>query len=195
MKTEIEAKFLNIDHHAIRNKLLALGAVLEQPMRLMRRVVIETPELKAIGGFVRIRDEGHKVTLTYKQFDELSITGAKELEVTVSDFDETIKIFAAAGLPHSSFQESMRETWKLGETEIVLDVWPWLNPYIEIEGPSESEVESTAEALGLEWGDAVFGDVMSAYKAQYPHLSLNDTVGNLERVAFDDDLPDLFKVS
>ena len=34
MNTEIEAKFLNIDHDAIRAKLEALGGVLEQPLRL-----------------------------------------------------------------------------------------------------------------------------------------------------------------
>jgi len=33
---------------------------------------------------------------------------------------------------------------------------------------------------------------MTAYKHQYPHLGEHDTVGNLTRVAFDDDLPDLF---
>jgi len=113
-----------------------------------------------------------------------------EIEVTVSDFDETIKLFAAAGLPHSSFQESKRETWRLGSTEIVLDTWPWLHPYIEIEGASVEDVKSIAAQLELDWSDAVFGDVMAAYRAQYPHLGLNDTVGRISEVRFDDPLPE-----
>lgn len=193
MKTEIEAKFTNVDHDTIRKLLVDAGAKLEQPMRMMRRVTIDTPDMKAKTAFLRVRDQGDKVTLTYKQFDELSSTGAKELEVNVSDFDETIALLAAAGLHHSSFQESKREAWKLGSTEIVLDLWPWLNPYIEIEGESEDDIKLVAEKLGLDWSSAVFGDVMAAYRVQYPHLSLNDTVGNLPEVKFDDPLPDLLK--
>jgi adenylate cyclase, class 2 len=68
MKTEIEVKFLDVDFNLMREKLKQLGAVCEQPMRLMRRAIIETPELEAKGGFLRVRDEGDKVTLTYKQF-------------------------------------------------------------------------------------------------------------------------------
>lgn len=69
-------------------------------MRLMRRVTIDSVGMKSKNAFVRVRDQGDKVTLTYKQFDELSLHGAKENEVSVSDFDETIKLLAAAGLPY-----------------------------------------------------------------------------------------------
>ena len=58
MNTEIEAKFTNADHEDIRSRLKALGATLEQPMRLMRRVVIHTPEMTVKDAFIRIRDEG-----------------------------------------------------------------------------------------------------------------------------------------
>ena len=195
MKTEYEAKFINIDINDIREKLQAQGAVLEVPMRLMRRVIIETDELKKRGGFVRVRDEGHRVTVTYKQFDALSVDGAKEHEVIVSDFDEVIALLAAAGLHYNSFQESMRETWRCGDAEVVIDEWPWLNPYIEVEAGSEAEVKDCAEKLGFKWDEAVFGDVMSAYQVQYPHLSPTDTVGNIAEVRFGDPLPELLKKS
>ena len=144
MNTEIEVKFVNIDHDIVRSKLTQIGADLEQPMRLMKRVTIDSNEMRLNNAFLRVRDQGDKVTLTYKQFDELSINGAKEIEVTVNNFDETIKLLAAAGLPHGSFQETKRETWRLGSTEIVLDLWPWLDPYIEIEGQSEYDVKTVA---------------------------------------------------
>ena len=194
MNTEIEAKFVNADHEDIRAKLTAIGATLEQPMRLMKRVTIDSTQLKAKDAFVRIRDQGEKITLTYKQFDELSATGAKEIEVTVSSFEDTVSLFSAAGLPHGSYQETKRETWNLGSTEIVLDIWPWLNPYIEIEGESEEVIKDVASQLGLNWADAVFGDVMAAYRVQYPHLATYDTVGNIAEVKFEQPLPDLLKV-
>ena len=195
MKTEIEAKFLSIDHDDIRKKLKALDARLEKPLRIMRRVTIDNPHMKAKDAFVRIRDEGDRVAVTYKQFDQLSIDGAKEIEIIVSHFDDSIALFAATGLPHKSYQESKRETWKLNDAEIVLDTWPWLNPYIEIEGDNVEIVKAVTKSLGLKWKDAVFGDVMAAYRSQYPHLGPHDTVGNLSEVKFDDPMPDMLKSS
>lgn len=198
MKTEIEVKFLNVDFDNIRGRLKAVGAVCEQPMRLMKRAIIDTPDLKMRenGGYVRVRDEGHKVTLTYKQFDksqDLHIASAKEIEVEVSEFDATVDIMLATGLAIRSLQESKRETWKVGNVEVVLDEWPWLDSYIEIEAEDEELVKQVADSLGFDWSDAVFGDVMVAYRAQYPHLGPNQTVGRIKEVKFGDPLPEMFK--
>jgi adenylate cyclase class 2 len=188
MKTEIEVKFLDVDFDQLRAKLVTLGATCEQPMRLMRRAIIQTPALAAKTAFVRIRDEGDKVTLTYKQFDEMSLTGAKEIEVVVSNFEDTIALLDQAGLPHQSFQETKRETWRYGEVEIVLDQWPWLKPYIEIEGEDEAQLRAAATSLGFNWKDAVFGRTTSAYQLQYPDGDSSQLV-NIPRVAFDLPMP------
>ncbi len=191
MNTEIEAKFVNVDHETIRNKLKELGAILEQPMRLMRRVTIDSEFMKSKNAFLRVRDEGYRSTVTYKQFDTLAVDGAKEIEITVDNFQTTVDLLTAVGLPYKSFQESKRETWRIGEAEVVLDIWPWLNPYIEIEATSEKLLKKVASDLNMQWGEAVFGDVMQAYKKQYPHLTERDTVGNIPLVKFDNPLPDL----
>ncbi len=193
MKTEYEVKFLAIDIDEIRARLTAEGAELVQPMRLMKRVTIDSPAMKQNDAFVRIRDEGDKTTLTYKQFDQLSIDGAKEFEVTVSDFNETVQLLAAAGLPHRSYQETRRETWELDHVELMIDGWPWLEPYIEIEAGSEEEVRAMAERLGFDWSKAVFGDVMAAYRAQYPHLTTKQTVGDVAEMTFDGPMPEMFE--
>lgn len=170
MKSEIEAKFLNVDHDAVRRKLTDLGARLVTPRRLMRRAVIHTAEMTDKNAFVRIRDEGYRTTITYKQFDDDSVDGAKEFEVAVSDFETAVNLFAAAGLVHDSFQESYRENWQLGEVEVMLDEWPWLNPYLEIEATTEELVKEAAAKLGYEWSRAVFGGVANVYREQYPHI-------------------------
>ncbi len=193
MQTEIEVKFLDIDIDDIRARLRVAGAVCEQPMRMMRRVTINTPEMEANKGYLRVRDEGNKVTLTYKQFDSMSVDGAKEIELQVSSFDAAIELLAQAGLKHTSFQETRRETWKLDEVEVVLDEWPWLNPYMEIEGASEQLLQAAAERLGLAWDNAAFGDVMVAYRAQYPHLSETDNIGSVPEAKFGTQLPSLLK--
>lgn len=193
MKTEYEAKFLKVDIEAIRSRLKELGAELEKPMRLMRRVTIDTAGVKKKNAFVRVRDEGDRTTITYKKFDALSADGAKEHEVVVNDFEETVALLAAAGLPQGSFQESKRETWRLGDVEVMIDEWPWLAPYIEVESTSVEQVKDFSEKLGFNWDDAVFGDVMAAYRVEYPHLSEEDTVGNVAEVKFGDPLPALLQ--
>jgi adenylate cyclase class 2 len=102
-------------------------------------------------------------------------------------------LLTATGLKFRSFQETRRETWQLGEVEIVLDEWPWLDPYMEIEGPTEADLKEVAEKLGLDWNEVVYGDVMAAYRAQYPHLKLHETVGDLAEVRFNAPLPDFLK--
>lgn len=193
MKTEIEVKFLKQDHQKIRDSLVALGAECVQPMRLMKRAIIDFPDRRlqtGIDAFVRVRDEGDKITLTYKQFDSLSVDGAKEIETRVDSFEDTVNIFVAIGLEIVSLQESKRETWKYKDFEIVLDEWPWLEPYIEVEGVSEEDLKTFTSELGLDWAESVFGDVMAAYRAQYPQLTEKDTVGTLKEVRFDAPFPE-----
>ena len=170
MKTEIEAKFADIDIDEIRAALKAAGAMCEQPMRLMRRALIEEPHHAKEHSFLRIRDEGDKVTLTFKRRKDPynpGIDGVKEIEVEVSDFDDTLTIFSEAGWHYMTFQESKRETWKLGEAEVVIDEWPWLEPYIEIEGETEAIIKAAAEKLGLKWDDAQFVNIDVLYNKKY----------------------------
>ncbi|MEO6109478.1 MAG: CYTH domain-containing protein [Candidatus Saccharimonadales bacterium] len=193
MKTEIEVKFLHVDHDDVRTKLEAIGGVCDQPMRLMRRVLIEPDFINKAGrdAFIRIRDEGHQVTVTFKEFKNESLTGAEEREIVVSDFDEAVAIFGEAGLHYRTFQESKRETWNVGDVEVVLDEWPWLETYIEVEGPSEARVREVSAELGFSWDDAVFGSVDRAYKLQYPELGGRGVI-DVKEVRFDDPVPEHF---
>lgn len=191
MKTEIEAKFIDVDIDETRQLLRRTGAVCEQPMRLMRRALVETSDMKARNAFLRVRDEGDRVTMTYKQFDEHSVTGAKEIETMVSGFDETIALLKECGLVYHTFQESKRETWRLGDTEIVIDEWPWLAPYIEIEAGSEEEVRQVAKRLGKDWGEAVFGGVDVIYSRVYPKMTVRGVI-DIHEVRFGSPVPQEF---
>lgn len=193
MNTEIEVKILHVNHELVREKLHKLGAVCKKPMRLMRRVTFDNPAMKAKNGWIRVRDEGDKVTMGYKQTDSFDIDGTKEIETTVGDFDAAVAIFKQLEIDGGSFQESKRESWVLGEAQIELDEWPWLDPYIEIEAPTVELVQEIVVKLGFSMSKAVSGDVMAAYREQYPHIGPKDTVGNLAEVRFDTPLPDIFK--
>ena len=100
MKEEIEAKFLDIDHREFRQKLESVGANLKEPLRTMRRIIYYLPSQLDIASkrgltfeYARLRDEGNKITLTYKLVGKINtIDSVKEIETEVGDFDETNKL-------------------------------------------------------------------------------------------------------
>lgn len=195
MQQEIEAKFLNVDHDVIRTKLMKAGATLEHPMRLMRRVMLDYPDhrfqVSNQSKRLRIRDEGDKVTVTFKESNESNY--AHEVETIVSSFEEMCDVFKAIGFGTYSYQESKRETWQYSNVEVVLDEWPWLETYIEIEGPDEVSIQLAAKDLGFNWEDAEFGSVDSAYRIQYKKMTETESIGNVAEVKFDMPVPQYFK--
>ena len=190
MQSEIEVKFCRIDIDDIRKRLEAAGATCVQPMRLMRRHVFYTVDRNP-DAYVRVRDEGDKATMTYKRFHDKSINGVKEAEIVVDDYDTAQSILEASGLVPKSYQETRRETWHLGEVEVVIDEWPWIDPFVEVEGPSEQHVRDAAEKLGFDWDDAVIGPATIAYRVQYPEMSPDVIMDDVPVISFDAPLPDV----
>jgi len=195
MKSEIEAKFLDVSIDDIRDRLNAAQAVLEHPMRLMKRALIEEPHHVKENSFIRIRDEGDKTTLTFKRRTlpdgTTTIDSTKEIETTVGDFDTAVEIFSEAGWQYITLQESRRETWHLDGAEVVIDEWPWIQPYIEIEAESEEIVRAVAAKLGLDWKDAAFGSVDIIYQRDFPKMSVRGII-DVKDARFGDPIPEQF---
>lgn len=191
MQAEIEAKFLDIDHDDIREKLKVLGATCEKPMQLMRRQLFDYPDSRFQKGGqterLRIRDEGDKVMVNFKSKNETNYVD--EIETTVGSYEKMSQLFEAIGLIPYSFQESKRETWHYKDVEVVLDEWPWLNPYIEIEGPSETTIRVAAQDLGFDWSQAKFGSVDTAYRHQYLGMVEGESIGDVVEVRFNQPVP------
>jgi adenylate cyclase class 2 len=78
MKIEYEATFSNVDKDKIRSKLSEVGAKLERPEFLQKRSVFHLPEGNhLIGGWMRVRDEGDKITMSVKVVDGNQIENQK----------------------------------------------------------------------------------------------------------------------
>lgn len=163
MNLEIEATFIEIDKANLRAKIKALGGKLFQPEILMRRVVFDTGE----HSFVRVRDEGNKIVMTYKCHHNNSLLGTEEINVAVDDYNSAIAFLEKIGLKPKSIQETYREEWELDGVEIDIDTWPWIPTYVEIEGPSTRAVEAVSAKLGFDMKDAHYGSVDEIYKLYY----------------------------
>lgn len=181
MNLEIEATFLEINKDELRSKLRAAGAKLVRPEILMRRVVFDISK----HAFARVRDEGDRIVLTYKNHHDNTLTGTEELNVEVSDYEQTIAILKACGLHAKSDEDSYRESWKLSNVEIDIDTWPWIPSYVEIEGETTSDVEAAASKLGFDMKDAVIGSVDEVYKLYYDVTSADINFG-LPEIKFTD---------
>ena len=122
MKLEIEAVFLDIDKELIRAKLQSHGAKLIAPERKMVRTVFHlSPDPGNC--FARVRDEGDKIVVTYKEFHDSSATGVKEINLIVDDYGNAVEMMRALGLHEKSYEESMRETWELDGAEVCIDTY------------------------------------------------------------------------
>ncbi len=193
MQTEIEAKWLDISIPEMRKQLKAIGAKLVVPERMMVRANFDYPDrsLEKIGGWIRVRNEGDKITLSYKQLNDRTLHGTKEVTVVVNDFDDTCNFLTSIGIKQTSFQESKRESWKLGATEIELDTWPWIPSDLEIEAHDEPTLRAVAEQLNLDYSKALHGSVEIAYQAAFdvteeevnswPEIRFGDVPEELER--------------
>ncbi len=169
MQTEIEAKWLDVNLEEFRKKLEYQGAKLVENERLMVRKIYDYPDgkLANVNGWVRVRDEGDKVTLSYKQLNDRTINGTKEVTIIVDSIEATSSFLELVGMKLVSTQETKRESWMLDGAEIELDTWPWIPSFVEIETDNESLLKNTADRLGLEISEALHGSVETAYQAVY----------------------------
>lgn len=166
---EIEATFLEQPHDGVRKKLASLGATCEQPAHAMKRTVYDYPDLRLDkqAAWIRVRQEADKTTMGYKQRQSETIEGMREIEFDIGSYEKACDFLEAIGLKPKAVQESRRETWKLNDCEIMLDEWPWIPPYIEVEGPSEASVRQVSEMLGLDFATAVFDSTDAIYQKYF----------------------------
>lgn len=152
---EYEVKFLAIDPETIEQKVLALGG---QKLfdRVYHRVVFDYPDMRLdkAGAWIRVRDEGDQVTMSFKQRqgrkENANDDGMLEEEVVVSNFETTCTILRHIGLTDKFFLENRRVRYVLDGVEVDVDYWPQLEPYLEIEGKNWDEVNETITKLGLD---------------------------------------------
>lgn len=168
MQIEHEATFENIPKDVARDLLRKAGAELVRPEFMQRRCVFHLPTGHEIeGGWLRVRDEGDKVTMSLKVVDGDKIENQKEICLTVDSFSQAKEFLTLIGAGQKAYQETKRELWKLDGVEITIDEWPFLEPFVEVEGPNEESVRVVAEKIGFDYTQALFCSVDTLYARKY----------------------------
>lgn len=168
MSIEFEATFPNIQKDHIREALKKLGATLIKPEFMQKRTVFTLPQGHEItGGWIRVRDEGDKITMSLKVIDGDKIEDQKEVNIIVDNYENARSLLSSMGCGEKAYQESKRELWGLDDVEIMIDEWPFLEPFVEIEGKSEQSVRMMSEKMGFAYDKALFCSVATLYHMKY----------------------------
>lgn len=166
MGWEIEIKLRVDDPGALRARLRAMGA-------RWRSTVAEENTLFDTGdGQLRAGDCGLRVrtarpvedagprraTLTYKGPRETGAGATKrrrEWETVVGDPEAVRGMLRELGYRPAVVFEKRRETWALGEVQVLLDELPRLGWFVEIEGHAAEALDGVCRELGLDPGAAL----------------------------------------
>ena len=157
MPLEIEIKFKVDDPAALREKLAAAGAQRVGEV-LESNVFFDTPDdsLRQQGTGLRLRTEYGpdgselRTLVTAKgprRPGELKIRS--EHELVAASHEEGRAFLQTLGYRSALTFAKRRETFRLGDAEIVIDELPELGFFMEIEAPTEQRVQDVRGRLGL----------------------------------------------
>jgi adenylate cyclase class 2 len=187
MALEIEIK-LKIEHLApLRDRLREIGAQ-HIGERLETNIFFDTPEraLLASDCGLRLRrqhdihSKAEKIVITYKgPRSEGPVKSREEIETRVDDLDATTELLSRLGYQQMLSFEKRRESWQINKSLVELDTLPELGHFVEIECPTQAQVLSIRQKLGL--GDVP--PVASTY-ADLVALHLSDMGQHQTRLSF-----------
>ncbi|KKU05848.1 MAG: Adenylate cyclase, class 2 (Thermophilic) [Parcubacteria group bacterium GW2011_GWA2_45_30] len=184
---EIEVKFLNIDPEAIQKKFADIGAK-KSGEYFYRRRVFDYPDwrLDKQGAWLRLRDEGDRITLSFKQRLGIkshdgseSDDGMEEVEIIVDDFDKTALLLVRIGFVEKHYAENKRIRWVKDEVEFDIDTFPELEPYLEIEARSWEKIDEAILWLDLNPADK------KIFSANQIYALKGINVADYARITFD----------
>ncbi|OVE75070.1 hypothetical protein BVX95_00260 [archaeon D22] len=154
MHHEIEIKILDIDSVKIKEKLLKIGAK-DLGEKFLREITFDYPtkSKQKIKTMLRLRTEGKKTFLTYKERNEVDeFLDVNEYETEVGDDNTILTIFEKIGLNKRNFREKTRHSFKLDNVNIEIDKYPTIPAYMELEGDRKT-IEKTLSLLGYKISD------------------------------------------
>jgi len=144
MPKEYEYRFNNYDKKDIITKLKELGAKYYGTFKF--KVMVFTDQNNS-EKYIRIRDEGHRVTMTIK--NNLTDKFPIENEIIINNFDEGINMLLQLNCKKRYYYEKYREIWKYKNSEIIFDMNPGIPELMEVESGTKKELDILCKKLDL----------------------------------------------
>ena len=135
-----------------REAVAGLGATLVRPRHFEDNLLLDDAASSLVGSgrTLRLRRTSDAAVLTFKgpRRDREGVKSRQEIEVEAKagEADALQAILAGIGFRPAFRYQKYRETYRLGEVEIVVDETP-IGTFLEIEGPA-AQIHAAAAALG-----------------------------------------------
>ena len=144
--------------------------------------------------WVRLRETNGKTTITIKHIlnEKLQAEyGTKmqpvlETEMEVPSIESGNAILEQLGFSFRNYQEKKRATYVLDDTEVDIDSWPLIPPYLEVEGESDEQIDRIVRKLELSDKEIVSCNTAEVYKKygldiyQFRELRFNEKDKGIE---------------
>jgi adenylate cyclase class 2 len=158
---EIELKILEIDGKKIKEKLDSFANKISENV-LLTTITFSNPYTNAL---VRLRKINNETIFTIKVVivPDKKFKIRKEYETKIDNFKIFKKQLEILGFKQTMLQEKKRTTYKYKNSEIVIDTYPKIPSYIEVEGTKE-EIEEIVNKLNYKMEDTTQTNVYSLFE-------------------------------
>jgi adenylate cyclase class 2 len=171
---ELEVKYYISGLGALEKCIKSLGAIQLQPRTYEYNLRFDTPDgdLTQKYQVLRLRKDTAN-RLTYKGAGTLvdGVCCRKEIEFTVSDFEEAKDFLESLGYGVSMIYEKFRTVYSLEQVLVTLDEMPFGN-FIEIEGPDGASIQDASLKLGLKWEARILDSYAMLFQVACNQLGL-----------------------
>tara|TARA_Y100000994_G_scaffold32260_1_gene22745 strand:- start:110 stop:754 length:645 start_codon:yes stop_codon:yes gene_type:complete len=120
-------------------------------------------------GYVRVRSENNKVTMTCKIYNNDKFPDEYEISLN-EDFETGKKFLKSLNLQEVSYQETYREKWSLpmkGVNEITFDTWPGLPTFMEIDCTNITVMNKLKKIFNPDISKITYGATGKKYELYY----------------------------
>ena len=174
---EVEVKLLAINPDAVENKLLELGAEKTfSGLVTVRYFDKKNGEIREKGDLLRVRKFGYEQTEVCYKTNKRVENGFKvcdEYNLSGDSFSEAVKLFEHLGYIITCAYEKKRTNFTLNNLEIVIDRYPKISPFIEIEGTDTEAIEQLIRELGLTKNERSSRAIGGLLQEKYPEVQLD----------------------
>lgn len=143
--------------------------------------------------WIRIRETNGKTTITVKHIlsEEMkrkyntSMQPVMETEMEVPSIESANCLLEQLNFSYRNYQEKKRITYILDNTEIDIDIWPLIPPYMEIEGKTDKQIYEIIKKIGIMDKELISCNTAEVYKKygidiyQYRELRFNQKDENV----------------
>lgn len=150
---ELEVKYFLADLNRMIDILDRLGVSLKKERVHEFNLIFDTRDrdLARSGQVLRLRKDW-KSYMTFKGPDVsgADVLNRQEIQFAVSNFESAKNMLTALGFEVSMVYEKYRTLYQHNQVDITLDEMPY-GDFVEIEGPTVSEIIEVSNMLGLGW--------------------------------------------